>query len=272
MRLLGSWLSAPQKGAALMALAFCFVAPVIARASPITIDSTNVWRGDRTPNPIGFPATALIPWIAVTTAAGGNVNDTQVTATIGGATYNLQRIPTGILAGLYFTQIAYDPSLTGDWTITATNGTDVAQTTRPGFVPVAALPFVSNIRFTGTGVGITVLWDVPQPSLINNQQVAIWDITNPAAPVTVQFFAIGSAARQVTLTNLVLGNTYAVEISNFARNPATQFIDVFSGTWLSGWTTTPGGPPVPEPASLTLLAACLVGAGLRHRLRGRSKR
>jgi hypothetical protein len=261
-----------------MTIAIGVLAPAAVQATPITIVAANVWRGDRTPNPIGFPATALIPWVDVTTGAGGNVAQTLVTASIGGTTVPLQRIPTGALAGLYFANIPYDPTLTGNWTINASNGPDTAQATRPGFVPVNPLPFVQNIGFTGSGTNITVHWNVPQPALIDNQQVAIWDITDPANVFTAQFFAIGAAARNVTLTNLLLGNTYAVEITNFARNPTTGFVDVFSGTWLSGWSTTPGEVqlppvpvPVPEPATVTLLLTGLAAAGARQRWRRRSK-
>ena len=259
-----------------LAVAYGLGAPAGIQAAPVTINAVNVWRADRTPNAIGFPPTALVPWIDVATLAGGDVSQTAVTATIGANTYPLRRIPTGVLAGLYFANIPYDPLLTGDWTITATNGADTAQATRPGFVPVDAMPFAPSISFTGTGVDITVHWDVSPAGVarLDAQNVSIWDITNPFAPVTVQFFNLPNAStRQVTLTNLVLGNTYAVEINHLDRNATTGYIDAFSGNWLNGWITTPGEvqlpAAVPEPTSLSLLFIGLVGAAVRQRLRRR---
>jgi hypothetical protein len=261
----------PRRGKLALVAATALVAfvglPRLAEASPLTITGTNVWRADRMPNPIGFDETALVPWVSVATAPGGDVTQTHVTATIEGTTYDLTRIPTGILAGLYYTQIPYDSSLAGNWTITATNGTDVVTSIRPGFVPVEAMPFVSSIYFTGTGTDITVHWDVTAEALprLDEQQVTIWDMSG-AAPTTVQFFPIGSVAREVNLSGLSLveGVPYAVEINNVDRNALTGFIDAFSGNWLTGWTPTRGDvqlPPtaVPEPASILLVGAGIVG-------------
>jgi hypothetical protein len=192
-------------------------------------------------------------------------------ATPGMTTVELFRIPTGVLAGIYFAQLPYNPSLTGAWTINASNGTDTAQSIRPGFVPVTAMPFVENISFTGTGNNITVNWTVPDPSRLDLQQVFIWDLSGPN-PVTVSFFNIGTAARSVDLASLglIAGRKYAVEINNADRNSSTNYIDAFSGTWLSGWTPTEGGAVnVPEPASIMLLIAGLAGVSLLRR-RGRS--
>ena len=246
--------------------------PPLAEAVPITINATNVWRADRTPNPIGFLPTALVPWIDVHTSAG-DVSLTSVTASVAGNTYNLQRIATGALQGLYFAQIPYDPALTGPWTITATNGTNVVTSTRPAFVPVAPMPFVDDIDFSGTGNDITVHWTVADevlPQLVG-QQVAIWDLSSNPTPTTVQFFDIPVAQRQLALNTLglTLGTTYAVEINNLSRNATTGFIDAFSGNWLSGWTPTTGEvqlpASVPEPGTLTLLLTGLAGAAFRRR-------
>ena len=236
-----------------------------------------MWRADRTANPIGFPSLALVPWVEVSTT--GNVADTTITASTGSLSLNLTRISGGALNGLYFAQTAYDTTLTGDWTITATNTTGTTDTitqTRPAFVPVNAMPFVNNIGFTGTGTDITVHWDVGAAGAarLDQQQVTIWDITTPGSFFTAQFFQIGSVARQVTLTNLVLRRLYAVEINQVDIN-ANGFTDAFSGTWLTGWTTTQGEvqlPPaaVPEPATISLLLTGLAGAGVR-RLRQRRK-
>jgi hypothetical protein len=259
------------------ALALCLGVPQFAAAVPITITNTNVWRADRTANPIGFLPTSLVPWIEVTTAPGGNVADTRVSATVGGTTFNLNRIATGILQGIYFAQIPYNDAFTSDWTITATNGSDMATTIRPGFLPTQAMPFVSDIGFTGIGNDIRVNWTVTPEgaSQLVTQQVTIWDFSAPAAPVTVRFFNIGSTPRTVDLSTLELdpGVPYAVEINNLRRNPATGFIDAFSGNWLSGWTPTSEGevqlPPVavPEPGTLALLMISLAGMGVMHRRR-----
>ena len=259
-----------------VALAICLTAHA-AEAASISFVSANVWRADRTANPIGFPSLALVPWVEVDTS--GNVNDTTVTASSGSVSLNLTRIASGALIDLYFAQTAYDTSLTGDWTITATNTTgttDTVSRTRPAFIPVDAMPFVTSIGITGTGTNLTVDWTVGADGLarLDQQQVSVWDITNPLAPFTAQFFGLGSAARQVTLTNLVAGRTYAVEINQVDIN-ANGFTDAFSGNWVTGWTPVAGQAPlgqtaVPEPATISLLLTGLAGAGVR-RLRQRRK-
>jgi PEP-CTERM motif-containing protein len=250
--------------------AVCLVAPQIASAVPITIAGTNVWRADRMPNPIGFLPTALVPWIDVRTSSG-DVAETHVTAAVAGNTYDLQRIATGVLQGLYFTQIPYDVALTGPWTITATNGDNVVQSTRPAFVPVEAMPFVESIDFTGTGSNITVNWTVSDAALprLTEQNVSIWDLSSFAGPTTVQFFNLESGVRSLDLSALGLdpGTRYAVEINNVSRNPTTRFIDAFSGNWLNDWTPTEGGAVqiVPEPTTLSMLLVGLAGVALRRR-------
>jgi hypothetical protein len=265
--------SAPALSVVLAAV--CLIAAPLAEAVPI-ISSANVWRADRTPNPIGFIPSALVPWVSVTTTAGGEPL-ASVTASISGTTYDLARISGGVLAGLYFAQLPYDAALSDPWTITATDtGGNSAQSIRPAFVPVDAMPFLDSIDFTGTGNDITVNWTVSAAAdlRLTEQNVSIWDLSSFAGPTTVQFFPLADRnQRSLDLSTLGLleGVSYAVEINSVARNGTTGFIDAFSGNWLNGWMVTEGEvqlpTSVPEPATFSLLLAGLAGLGLRRRRR-----
>jgi hypothetical protein len=218
----------------------------------------------------------LVPWVSVTTTAGGEPL-ASVTASISGTTYDLARISGGVLAGLYFAQLPYDAALSDPWTITATDtGGNSAQSIRPAFVPVDAMPFLDSIDFTGTGNDITVNWTVSAAAdlRLTEQNVSIWDLSSFAGPTTVQFFPLADRnQRSLDLSTLGLleGVSYAVEINSVARNGTTGFIDAFSGNWLNGWMVTEGEvqlpTSVPEPATFSLLLAGLAGLGLRRRRR-----
>lgn len=270
-----------KKNAALrLATAVVAVAAAqVASAIPIGITGLAVFRADRTANPIGFSTTALNVQVQVSPSTSTSTQ-VFVSNSVDGFTtqYQINRVAAGIFAGQHIGEIAYNPALTGLWRATANNGGDVAAPAfRSAFLPVDAMPYVQNISFSGTGNNITIQWDVGAAGLarLDRQSLSIWDITNPLNPFTVQFADLGVADRNVALTNLAIGRTYAAEILNTDRRNLADgslgAVDAFSGTWLSGWITTQGEVrvpiSVPEPATGLLILGGLAALGFARRKR-----
>jgi hypothetical protein len=74
--------------------------------------------------------------------------------------------------------IPYNPSLTSEWTITATNGADSSQAVTNAINNVAALPFVENVALTSSTGELTptISWTVPNiASNANRVRVGVYD-------------------------------------------------------------------------------------------------
>jgi hypothetical protein len=261
----------------------CTLLPQVASAVPFDITEFSVFRADRNANPLGFQPTALNVIVAVQATTATPITGTTVTLSTLDSTNALRSFnaplafgPAGLFGRAIF-EIPYDATLTNQWTFSGVNGADTDVALRQAFLPVAAMPFVENISFTGTSSNVIINWDVTAAgaSRLDRQQVSIWDLTDPT-PLSLGLFNVGTAARSVDISSLGLtqGRQYSLEILNVEHNNTTGATDVFSGYWLSNWQITDGAvqvpAAVPEPATLGLMLAGLAGIFVSRRRRARA--
>ncbi len=278
-------MSKPNKRPAMCLTSVLIAAAAVqgAQATPVAIDGNSfaVFRADRTANPIGFFAgTSLSVQVRVTPSTSPETRVFVTNDADPSREFEINRVGFGFFAGQHIGQIPYSDALTGEWNAIARNGTDVSmEATRSAFLPIAAMPFVETIGFTGTGNDITVHWTIGDEALLrlDRQSVSIWDITNPVAPFTIQFEnTFDTTIRSFELMGLAQDRTYAVEVLSVDHSNAGGRVgatDAFSGTWLSGWRTTSGEVfvpvpvQVPGPASPLFLLISLLGLGMARRRR-----
>ena len=169
-------------------------------------------------------------------------------ATQGSTTRDLRFDPLSVNLNLFDRTIAYDPGLTGSWTLTFTNGTDQTVRTTPSVGATPAMPFVKNMTISGSGITPTFSWTVPSTAQVDSVRIFIWDVgkrfpgsgqahadiihieaCNPSLPTNnTNCNNFSSNATSYTLPSrlssglpLEQGNTYSVSINlNRLRNPS----------------------------------------------------
>ena len=93
------------------------------------------------------------------------ITGTSVTASQGSITNQSMPISPPYAELLF----PYDSSLTGVWTITATNGSDTRSIQTNDIVGVEPLPFVENLSISGAILTPTVSWSLPNTSVPHNR-------------------------------------------------------------------------------------------------------
>lgn len=71
--------------------------------------------------------------------------------------------------------IPYDESLTGPWTLTATNGSNTVTAMTPDRYGVGTVPFLRNVQLIGIGLTPTVSWTVPSGTSADRVSVQVLD-------------------------------------------------------------------------------------------------
>jgi len=244
-----------------------------ARAIPSITGQFN-FRVDIGPRPDGGPVgdLLLVGATGVTPAGPG----TTVQAVQGGTTISVPLRASTIQPNTYTAIFAFDPLLTGSWTLTATDGTGTSLPVTTNAIPhPEVIPLVGNLQVSGALLTPHLSWILPDLTGlgVTRSFVRVRDLDHiTAAGVSDTIF--GSTFFLPTTTSfdipsgvLVLGGHYAFEVLlDDIVTPTTgaPFLQNRSETFSGAYST-------PEPSTLLLLIAGLSGLAAVPRTRLRHK-
>lgn len=194
----------------------------LAGADLITVDGPYSFRDNRSTNSARIGSGDVITYGANSVVPNG-YNGTTGVASQGSVTAPLDFIPFSTSPNRFAYSVGYNPSLTGQWNLTFTNGSDKTTVQTPSVGEVPQLPFASSVAISGSGLTPTFSWSVPGGIPIDAVRLQIWDLEarlpfgqadvihainfqgNPGSYIIPTTFSSGKSLQQ--------GHRYSFEIS-----------------------------------------------------------
>jgi PEP-CTERM motif len=170
---------------------------------------------------------------------------TTVTATQGVVTYSLNFIggPGTALPDQFYANLPLDPSLTGSWTLTATNPSEpigaVVQT--PTLNVLNTPPPVTGVTLSGDGLAPTVTWSVPSSSSATTETVFVFQAGVPAHVFGSANLAAGTSSYTLPTGVLTAGDLYSIAVQEDVRpNGVTGDLESRSRSFTAYFAPTSG--------------------------------
>jgi PEP-CTERM motif len=171
--------------------------------------------------------------------------DTTVTATQGGFTYNIPFIggPGTANPDEFYRDLPLDPSLTGAWTLTATNpnqpSSAVVET--PTLNVLDTPPLATGVTLSGSGLGPTVTWSVPANSSATTQTVYVFETGFHEAIYKGPDLAAGTSSFVLPTGVLTAGDSYSIGVQEDIRTSGTTgSLESRSRSFTAYFTATSG--------------------------------
>lgn len=202
------------------------IAPVI--ASPITANGSFEFLDNRSANDAGVGTGTLIQFGENSVVPNGQ-NGTTATARLGtGPAISLPNLNEGINSNLFTRTVPDSAANRGSWSLNFTNGTDSVPRTTPA-VPtsLSALPFVTSVSVSGTGLTPTLNWtdtastlDAVAVRIRDNGVTASLNGKFSASVISLNYFAPTTTSFHIPTGLLTAGHEYSFEIDQLqTRKP-----------------------------------------------------
>jgi hypothetical protein len=230
----------------LVVLVLCLVmVSAASTASALQVANTFSIRDHVGPNTVGsIPGDRLVLGAVDVTPAGP---PTTAAAVQGDRTLALSFIPLTLFPNQYVASIAYDPALTGAWTIDATRDTETASATTNAIPNPQLLPLVNELRVVADVDPLTptVTWELPELSGFDVTRIRIRVVDAFNGNQLVQLAPLAPTATSVHIPPATLhpGRAYVFRVmledvsAGFLQNRSNTFSAPYVVAPLSGLGT-----------------------------------
>jgi hypothetical protein len=163
-------------------------------------------------NSVGIPTGIRQQFGAVSVIPNGD-NGTTGIACQKGVCLPLIPFPFDTAPNFFGRSIAFNPNLTGSWTLTFTNGPDTSDPkVTPTIVGAQVVPFVNSVTISGSGSAPSFNWTVPNTFAPDGVEIRIRDTTD--------FIGTGGGVGGNGVANVIYNNIFPSTTTNFTVNPS----------------------------------------------------
>ncbi len=256
----------PEGWLAAIGAALCLTT-ASAWAVPVTISTPYMNLEHRNYNSLGFGVGQFLRFGANAVTPNGAAGTTGVAVQNGtGLSFAIPFNPLPVAPNFFQRVVNDSAARRGDWTLSFTNGGDVATAQVSLSAAAQQAPFINSITLSGTSAAPTFSWTPPASTTVNAYRINIYDksIITPTSSgnivslnllPTQTSYTINPADFSVPGYAFALGSNYSIEISliqtkDGTTNANNSNLQAIARSYADFTPNSGGGPPVNLPVVL----------------------